>query len=224
MNPLIKRFVGISFIIFALLGIVISLVGIYGTWQVRSNLLTKLFETTEIINDTLSTTYNGMTVLNDTLDEAMETIESSERVMFAMAQTIGDINDLTSGFLGMINLRFPGMQGSNDAPEGDGPISDFSVVETEIENIARNVNQVNSAMKDAQEVVGSYQEVINTTQGQIQDFQENGPKWITTSTWVLTILLFWFAITQVGFIIQGLEFINSAKEIKVDDNVLITED
>jgi len=217
MNPWIRRFVGISFIIFALMGIIISIMGIYGTWQVRSNLMIKLFETTEIVNSTLSTTYNGMNVLSDTLDEAIETIESSERVMFAMAQTIGDIDNLTSGFLGMIGSRIPGLQQPGDSTERENPMSNFAVVETEMENIARNFSQVNSAMKDAQDVVGSYQDVIKTTQGQIQDFQENGPKWITTTTWVLTILLIWFAITQVGFIIQGMEFINSTQEKKVEN-------
>jgi len=213
MKPIFKQFIGISFIIFAVIGMLISLGGIYGAWQVRTSLMSKLLETTKIVNSTLTTTYNGMNVLNDTLDEAMETLESSERVMFAMAQTMGTIDNLTSGFLGSLgNLRLPGFQSSEEPSEPANPTQDFSSVETEIENIARNFKKINNAMIDAQDVVSSYQEVITSSINQIDDFQINGPKWITTITWSLTILLIWFAITQIGFIIQGLEFINTAKK------------
>jgi roadblock/LC7 domain-containing protein len=212
MKPIFKRFIGISFIIFAIIGIFISLGGIYGAWHVRSSLLGKLLETTKIVNSTLTTTYKGMNVLNDTLDEAMETLESSEVVMFSMAQTIGSINDLTSGFLGTLgSLRLPGFQSSEEPSEDTKPTQDFSTVESEIENIARNFTKINNAMIDAQAVVSSYQKVVISTQDQIDDFQINGPKWITTITWGLTVLLVWFAITQIGFIFQGMEFINTAK-------------
>ena len=218
MNPFIKRFTGIRFIIFAIIGILISLGGIYAAWQVRSSLSANLFETTELVNSTLSTTYNGMNVLNDTLDEAMDTIESTERVMFAMAQTMGDINEFTSNFLGNLPIRIPGLQRPEDSSEGDSPINNFAVVETEMENIAGNFRGINSAMIDAQGVVSNYQNVIIITQEQIDSIQTNGPKWISTITWGLTIFMVWFAITQIGFIVQGLEFIRSAGEQRVEVN------
>jgi hypothetical protein len=205
MNPILKRFFGYSFIVFAIIGIIISVIGIYGVWQVHSTLQDKFNTTTKAINSTLSATIDGMTMVEITMESAMETIDSSERVLLAMAETMGDINNLTSGFQGLFRLRLPGLElGDNNFED---KTENFAVVETEIENIATNFSQFSSAMTEAQEVVGSYQNALTTTQEQFLDFRANGSKYITTLTWILTILLVWFAIAQIGFMIQGFEFI-----------------
>jgi methyl-accepting chemotaxis protein len=207
MNPILKRLFGLSFIIFAVIGIFISLFGVYGVWRVRSAVLNKFSETTELVNASLSATYDGLSVIDKILVDVMDTIDSSENVMVAMSQTIGDINNLTSGFLGAFKFRLPGMQQSDNSLDNTG--DNFAVFETELENIASSFSQVNDAMIEAQGVMGDYQDTIVKTKDLVLDFQINGPKWINVTSWVLTILLVWFAITQIGFIIQGLEFLRS---------------
>jgi hypothetical protein len=214
MNPIFKRFFGISFIIFAVIGILISLGGVYGVWRVRSTVLVKLSETVELVDNTLSATYDGLTIMEKMLFEVLDTIDSSENVMLAMSQTMGDINKLTSGFLGGFLTRFSGSQGGDTSLENT--TDNIAVFETELENIAENFSQVSASMNETQSVVEDYQDAIIQTQGQINDFQTNGPKWINMITWVLTILLVWFAITQVGFIIQGVEFMKTAKYTTAD--------
>jgi methyl-accepting chemotaxis protein len=214
MNPILKRFFGLSFIIFAVIGILISLFCIYGVWRIRSAVLNKFSETTELINASLSATYDGLSVVDKILVDVMDTIDSSENVMVAMSQTIGDINNLTSGFLGALKLRLPGMQQSDNSL--DNTADNFAVFETELENIASSFSQVNDAMTEAQGVMGDYQDTIVKTKDLVLDFQINGPKWVTVTSWVLTILLVWFAITQVGFIIQGLEFLRAPQEQKLE--------
>ena len=214
MNPIFKRFFGISFIIFAIIGILISLGGVYGVWRVRSTVLVKLSETVGLVDNTLSTTYDGLTIMENMLFEVMDTIDSSENVMLAMSQTMGDINKLTSGFLGGFLSRFSGNQGGENTLENT--TDNFAVFETELENIAENFSQVSASMNETQSVVEDYQDAIIQTQGQIKNFHTNGPKWINVITWVLTILLIWFAITQVGFIIQGVEFMKTVKTTKIE--------
>ena len=208
MNPFFKRFFGISFIIFAIIGILISLGGIYGVWRVHSVVLVKLSETTDLVDNTLTTTYDGLTIMGNMLFEVIETIDLSENVMLAMSQTMGDINKLTSGFLGAFLSRTPRSQGDDNSVEN--PVDNFAVFETELENIASNFSQVSISINETQTVVSNYQDAIIHTQDQLKDFQNNGPKWINAFTWILTVLLVWFAITQVGFIIQGVEFIRNA--------------
>ena len=214
MNSISKRFLGVSFIIFAVIGIIISLIGVAGTWQVRSTLLPKIIESTELINSTLSTTYDGMGVLYDTLEESMETLESTEKVLFAMARTMGDINDLSSNFLRALPLILPGLQQPESNPEVGETPNQFEIVETEMDNIANNFKGINYAMTNAQGVATDYQEIIDLTKEQIVFIQTNVPRWITTTSWILTILLIWFAITQIGFIYQGLNLYHSAEDFQ----------
>jgi len=216
MNPFFKRFFGFSLIIFAVIGILISLYGVYGVWRVRSTVLIKLSETSELVENTLSTTYDGLTIMENMLFEVMDTIDSSENVMLAMSQTMGDINKLTSGFLGGIITQFSGSQGGDDKLENT--TDNFAVFETELENIAENFNQVSVSMNETQSVVEDYQDAIIHTQGQIKDFQSNGPRWINGISWVLTFLFIWFAISQVGFFIQGVELMKTAESSTTDSS------
>ena len=215
-----KRFLGVSFIIFAVLGILISLTGIVGIWRVKTTLLDKIIQATDILDSTLSTTYDGMDVLYDTLDKGMETLDSTEKVLFAMANTIGDINNFSSNFLKLLPINITGLQQQDSTSDSQGT-NQLDTIETEMENIASNFKGINFAMISAQGVVKDYQEILNLSKDQIEFFQLNFPKWISTTTWILTILLAWFAITQIGFILQGVNFYRSAGEsVESSDNNL----
>ena len=213
MNSISKRFLGISFIIFAILGMVMSTIGIIGAWRARTYVLTKIDETSELLDSTLSTTHDGMGVLKDTLGEAMETLDSTEIVLFAMARTLGDINELSNNFLGLLPIKLPGLGQQDEAVESGENTNQIEIIESEMENIAENFRGVNFAMTSAQDVVLDYQEIIDLSREQLDTFRNSFPRWISTTTWILTILLFWFAITQVGFILQGVNYLRSATEM-----------
>lgn len=212
MNFFFRRFIGVSFILFAIFGILISLGGVYGVWRVRSITLEKFSETSEILDDTLLATSDGLAAADQMLAEVIETIDSSQNVMVSMSRTMGDINEILSGFMGGIRLFMPGL--NQDGGSLKETTENIAVFENELENIAENFTQVNGAMRETRAVMGDYQQAVADTREQLQGLQTNGPRWITILTWTLTILLVWFAITQIGFIIQGLEFIRSAKEAR----------
>lgn len=218
MSSFSKRFLGISFIIFAILGILISITGIVGVWKVKTTLLDKVIQATDLLDSTLSTTYDGMDVLYDTLGKGMETLDSTEKVLFAMANTIGDINNFSSNFLKLLPINIPGLQQQDSTSENQGT-NQLDTIETEMENIASNFKGINFAMISAQGVVKDYQEILNLSRDQIDFFQLNFPRWISTTTWIMTILLIWFAITQIGFILQGVNLYRSAREpVNSSDN------
>ncbi len=212
MNPFFKRFFGISFILFAILGILISLGGVYGIWQVRTVTLQKISETSVIIDNVLLTTNDGLSAVDQMLVEVIETIDSSKTMLLSMSQTMGNFNDMLTNFLGGIRLFLPGLSQRDNSLEETS--DNMAVFETELGNIAENFTQVNGAMVETRAVMGNYQETIADTRAQLQELQANIPRWITILTWTLTILLAWFAITQIGFIILGTEFIRTAKEAR----------
>lgn len=210
MHPFFKRFFGVSFIIFAILGIIFSTVGVYGIWQVRVVAQHKFEETSQIVDDVLLATYQGLSSADEMLSEVIETIDSSQTVLLSMSRTMGNFNDILTNFLGGIRLFMPGLsQGGNSLEE---TAENMEVFEAELENIAVNFTQVNGAMVDTRNVMVDYQKAVADTRAQVQELQTNGLRWITILAWTLTVLLVWFAITQIGFIILGTEFIRSAKE------------
>jgi len=221
MHPLFKRFFGISFILFAIMGILISLGGIYGIWQVKGITHQKFVETSQIVDDVLLATYQGLTSADDMLAEVIQTIDSSQTVLISMSQTMGNFSDILTNFLGGIRLFMPGL--NQDGNSLEQTAENMAVFETELDKIADNFTQVNGAMVETRSVMGDYQKAVADTRAQIQEIQSNGLRWITILTWTLTVLLLWFAITQIGFIILGVEFIRSAKEAKqksVEDSAI----
>ncbi len=62
-------------------------------------------------------------------------------------------------------------------------------------------------MVEAQNVVDNYQIAVNGAKFQLENIQQNGPTWITVTTVVMTIILVWLAIAQVGLLLQGAELI-----------------
>jgi methyl-accepting chemotaxis protein len=214
MNPFFKRFFGVSFILFAVIGILISLGGVYGIWWVRSVTLNKFSETSQLVDDTLVATYDGLGAVDTMLAEVMETIDSSQNVLVAMSETMADINAFSSGFLSRLRLFMPGLNQEEDPQEDT--TNNMEVFQTELENIADNFLQVNGAMLDTRAVMGNYQQAVAETRQELQELQTSAPRGINTLTWILTVLLLWFAITQAGFIIQGVEFIRAAKEARAE--------
>ena len=223
MHPFFKRFFGVSFILFAILGILFSTTGVYGIWQVRVVAQQKFEETSQIVDDVLLATYQGLSSADEMLAEVIKTIDSSQTVLLSMSQTMGNFSDILTNFLGGIRLFMPGL--SQDGNSLEETAENMVVFETELTNIADNFIQVNGAMVETRTVMGDYQKAVADTRAQLQELQANGLRWITILAWTLTVLLVWFAITQIGFIILGIEFIRSAKEgreIPFEDSALKT--
>ena len=210
MNPFIKRFLGTNLILFAIIGILISMSGIFGVWRLHEFTTDKLSETTAVVDDALKATYEGLIAGDQMLVEVTETIGSSENVLSSMSQTMGDINGILDGFLDMFRMFMPVQNQRGNTLENT--TENIEVFETEMANIAVNLRQVKDKMIETQSVMGDYIQAIADTQILLEDFQANGPRWITILTWSLTILFVWFAITQAVFILQGLELIQKAKE------------
>jgi hypothetical protein len=175
------------------------------------------------VDDVLLATYQGLSSADEMLAEVIKTIDSSQTVLLSMSQTMGNFSDILTNFLGGIRLFMPGL--SQDGNSLEETAENMVVFETELTNIADNFIQVNGAMVETRTVMGDYQKAVADTRAQLQELQANGLRWITILAWTLTVLLVWFAITQIGFIILGIEFIRSAKEgreIPFEDSALKT--
>jgi len=198
MHPFFRKFFGISLVFIALVGMVFSGFGAVGVWIVRTPLIASLDETTELLITTLETTSEGLVVVDDSLNAATGTLTATAQTAETMAQTLVEISSLANGIVGLVNL----VGGEVDAPKDQN--SDLSV---EIETMTDNLNQVTTSLSDAQEVVDAYQLAADNARTQLEKIQQNGPAWITIMTVVLTMILVWLAVAQIGLLLQGVELI-----------------
>lgn len=208
MRPTLKRFIGVSFILLAIIGILFSLAGIWGTWRVRTIILVKFFETSELLQSSLGATADGLEIIDQTLDTATATMDSTERVTRSVSLTMKDMNTVTSGLLNLLIL-IPGGQlpGLNPGETS----TNLSIAETELSQMGTQIHQVSEDLGEAQIVVSRYRTVINDTQNRVRVTQINAPQWITAATWATTMILIWLAALQVILVIQGIDYFIAGK-------------
>ena len=204
MNTTLKRIVGIFLILTATLGILLSIIGLFGTWRVRTTLLVKFIETTETIKTNLVATSEGLLLLENTLDSASEAIASTESVSLTIAQTMQDFNSLTQGIQNLVNL-IPGSQllGTDTSKSSENLVQ----AENELTLMASQINQIGGSLTEAQTAVSRYRSIVRDTEIQVTEAQINASKWVNTATWLLTIVFVWLFATQVGLFIQGTDYL-----------------
>jgi hypothetical protein len=198
MHSFFRKFFGISLIIVAIIGMVFSAFGAVGIWAVRTSVRASLDETTELLINTLETTSDGLIVVDDSLNAATGTLTATAQTTETMAQTLVEISSLANGIVGIVNL----IGGGIEAP--DKMNTDLA---TDVEAMTANLSQVTTSLVEAQEVVDSYQLAVDSAVTQLETIQQNGPTWITITAVVMTIILVWLAIAQVGLMLQGIELI-----------------
>lgn len=198
MHSFFRKFFGISLILIAIVGMVFSGFGAVGIWTVRTSVLASLDETTELLITTLEATSEGLVVVDDSLGAATGTLTATAQTAETMAQTLVEISSLANGIVGIVNL----IGGDMETPQAQN--NDLSA---EIQTMTSNLDQVTTSLSEAQEVVDTYQSAADNARTQLENIQQNGPTWITITAVVLTLMLIWLAVAQVGLLLQGVELI-----------------
>lgn len=198
MNSFFRKFFGISLILVAILGMVFSAFGALGIWTVRTSIISSLNETTNLLIGTLDTTSEGLLVVDDSLNAATGTLSVTAQTTETMAQTLVEISSLANGIVGIVNI----VGGGIEAPDPQN--TDLAA---DVQLMTSNLHQVTTNLVEAQNVVDNYQIAVNGAKFQLEYIQQNGPTWITVTTVVMTIILVWLAIAQVGLLLQGAELI-----------------
>jgi len=85
-----KRIIGITLILAAMLGAIISLTGMIGLWRVQGRLAEDFQENVRLIETTLDTTSAGLEVAKDSIDSASESVAALEATLDTLAKTIED--------------------------------------------------------------------------------------------------------------------------------------
>jgi len=117
----------------------------------------------------------------------------------ALAQVSTNLNSFTPA-LAMINSSLV-----------DGK-TNLGVIEIELNKISETTKGMSTALGSAQTVIDQYKTVTTQVKEQIEAMQISAPDWITTITWILTFILGWLLIVQIGLGTQGLDMLRGYRK------------
>ena len=94
--------------------------------------------------------------------------------------------------------------------------ANLDVVEQQVSKISETVKGASDNLSKAQDVIHQYQDVTSQLEKRSAAAQKAAPAWITGAAWLITFLLIWFIIAQLGLTVQGLALLreqSAAKQI-----------
>lgn len=98
--------------------------------------------------------------------------------------------------------------------------ADLGVVEGELNKIAETMQGIGTALGSAQTIIGQYQTVTTQLKQRVEATQGAAAGWIITLTWILTFLLAWLLVAQIGLCAQGLEMLRGHPRAKNDSGLV----
>ena len=93
-----------------------------------------------------------------------------------------------------------------------GGKTSLGVMDSEITNISETTQGINNTLARAQTVIDQYKAVTTQLKASVETAQRGAQTWIMTITWILSFVLGWLLIAQLGLGIQGLDMLRGRRE------------
>ncbi|MFA5837492.1 MAG: hypothetical protein WC837_11115 [Bellilinea sp.] len=94
-----------------------------------------------------------------------------------------------------------------DAKSGlDTADKNLAFITSDLDNVAQSTDQIGLSIADALLVIDEYQTLVADMQKRTKDFRQKLPGQLRLATLAAALLLIWLAITQIGLLAQGAEF------------------
>jgi hypothetical protein len=101
----------------------------------------------------------------------------------------------------------------------DGKTS-LGVVEGELAKMSDTLKGIGVTLGSAQTIISQYQTTTAQLKQRVEATQVVASGWITTITWILTFLLVWLLIAQLGLGAQGLDLLRARPLAKEDSGLV----
>ena len=92
--------------------------------------------------------------------------------------------------------------------------ANLGVVEVELSKISETTQGISSSLGSAQTVIDQYKAFITQLKASVETAQRKAQTWIMTITWILSFVLGWILIVQLGLVMQGLDLVRGRRETK----------
>jgi hypothetical protein len=85
------------------------------------------------------------------------------------------------------------------------------IVETALANISETTQGVSTTLDNAQTVIDQYKATITQLKANVEAAQRGAQNWILAITWILSFVLGWLVIIQLGVGLQGLDLLRGRR-------------
>lgn len=93
--------------------------------------------------------------------------------------------------------------------EGRNTLAD---VDLQLKTISETTTEMKDSLDKAQMVINEYKSVTIKLQSRVDSAQASAPAWINAFTWLVSFVLFWLMIAQLGLGVQGVDMIRARRE------------
>ena len=148
--------------------------------------------------------------LSPVLDNVSGAIGTLRDSLLSIKDTLERINELP-----LVNIEIPGIdsieQGAgqlqglqNQIEEGGGKIEQLSqTTQDTVDSLVTGFARLETSIVSLMDTLDEYAEKIEATQDQLGYLEKNLPRWIDYTAALLTVILVWLGISQVGLFVLG---------------------
>ena len=92
--------------------------------------------------------------------------------------------------------------------------TNLSAMDIELTKISTTTQGIGTTLASAQTVIDQYKATTSKLQKNVETAQRQAPAWILTIAWILSFLLGWLFIVQLGLGMQGLDLVRGRRDAK----------
>ena len=90
--------------------------------------------------------------------------------------------------------------------------TNLNVMEAELTKISDTTQGISSTLTNTQTVINQYQAATTQLKANVETAQRQAPTWIMAITWIMSFILGWLLIIQLGLGLQGLDFVRGRRD------------
>jgi len=75
---------------------------------------------------------------------------------------------------------------------------------TQVQSLEQNIANINQNLLATQQTIDAYQIRLSSLQVWMDNAVDQLPTWITTLCWIITLIIFWFILIQIGIMLQAI--------------------
>ncbi len=88
----------------------------------------------------------------------------------------------------------------------------LTTIQVQIDLMSGEIERINESLDGSRKVINQYQGLFTRAEKRVINIKNRAPATVTTLAWVLSFLLFWLGVAQVGLLIRGLEWLRVKKQ------------
>jgi len=91
--------------------------------------------------------------------------------------------------------------------------ADINIVETQLTQISNTSQGISTSLANAQTVIDQYIALTTQLKANVEAGHRDAPAWITALTVILSLVLAWAVIAQLGLGLQGLDLVHGSRKV-----------